>query len=117
MKAYDLFLSFPWFKARNPEIDWTEGHLTALRTANGPEREKIPEADHASPLPEHGEENSNDDPPQDIQPLGAASFGHLSASEELVEAFALRYGEYQELLGASLEGITEGEGNPSMSNA
>ena len=25
MKAYDLVLGLPWFKARNPEIDWTKG--------------------------------------------------------------------------------------------
>jgi hypothetical protein len=30
MKAYDLVLGLPWFKARNPEIDMTKGRLTAL---------------------------------------------------------------------------------------
>ena len=117
MKAYDLVLGLPWFKARNPEIDWTKGRLTALRTPNGPQRAKIPEADRASPLPERGEENTNDEPPPDIQLLGATAFGHLLASEEVAEAFAIRLGECQGLLGASLEGITEGEGNPRMLNA
>jgi hypothetical protein len=45
MKAYDLVLGLPRIKARNPEIDWTNGGLTALRTQNGPQRAKIPEAD------------------------------------------------------------------------
>jgi hypothetical protein len=117
MKAYDLVLGLPWFKARNPEIDWTKGRLTALRTPNGPQWAKIPEADHASPLPERGEENTNDEPPPDIQLLGATAFGHLLASEEVAEAFALRLEECEGLLGASREGITEGEGNPRMLNA
>jgi hypothetical protein len=30
MKAYDRVLGLPWFKARNPEIYWTKGRLTAL---------------------------------------------------------------------------------------
>ena len=30
MKAYDLVLGLPWFKVRDPEIDWTQGRLTAL---------------------------------------------------------------------------------------
>jgi len=117
MKAYDLILGLPWFKARNPEIDWTKGRLAALRTPNGPQRATIPEADRPSPLPEHCEEHRNDEPPPDIQLLWATAFGHLLASEEVVEAFAIRLGECQGLLGASLEGITEGEGNPRMLNA
>jgi len=84
MKAYYLVLGLPWFKARNLEIDWTKGRLTALRTPNRLQRAKIPEADHASPLPERGEGNKNVDPPQDIQLLGATAFDHLLASEEVV---------------------------------
>jgi hypothetical protein len=117
MKAYDLVLGLPWFKARNPEIAWTKGRLTALRTPNGPQRATIPEADRGSPLPECAEETTNDESPLDIQLLGVTACGHLLASEEVVEAFAIRLGEYPGLLGASLEGITEGEGNPRMLNA
>ena len=117
MKAYDLVLGLPWFKGRNPEIDWTKGGLTALRTPDGPQRAKIAEADRPSPLPERGEENTNDELPPDIQLLGATAFGHHLASEDVVEAFAIRLGEWQGLLGASLEGITEGEGNPRMLTA
>ena len=117
MKAYDLALGLPWFKAKNPEIDWNKGRLTAVRTPNGPQWAKIPETDRASPLPECGEEYTNDEPPLDIQLLGATRFCHLFASEEVVEPFAIRLGECQGFLGAFLEGITGGEGNPSMLNA
>jgi len=41
--------------ARNPEIDCSNGRLTALRAPNGPQRAKIPEADCTSPLPEWSE--------------------------------------------------------------
>ena len=84
---------------------------------NGPQRAKIPEADHSRPLPERCEGNTNVDPAPDIQLLGATAFDHRLASEEVVEASAIRLGECQVLLGASLEGITEGEGNPRMLNA
>jgi hypothetical protein len=90
MKAYDLVLGLPWFKSRNPEIDWTNSPLAALRTPNEPQRAKIPEADRASPLLERSEENTNNEHPPDIQLLGATTFGHLLASEEVVEAFAIR---------------------------
>jgi hypothetical protein len=56
---------------------------------NGPQQAKIPEADHPSPLPERSEEHTNNEPPLDIQLLGATAFGHLLASEEVVERFAI----------------------------
>jgi hypothetical protein len=31
MTAYDLVLGLPWFKTRNPEIDWEAGKLLSLR--------------------------------------------------------------------------------------
>jgi hypothetical protein len=117
MKAYNLVLGLPWVEARNAEIDWIKRRLTAQRTPNGLQRAKIPEADRAIPLPERGEENTNDEHPPDIQLLCAAAFGHIPAWEEVVEAFSIQLGEFQGLLGASLEGITEGVGNPSMLNA
>jgi hypothetical protein len=64
--------------------------LTVQNTPNGPQRVKIPDADRAFPLPEHGEEITNDEHPLDIQLLGAAAFGLIPASEEVVEAFAIR---------------------------
>jgi len=61
---------------RNPEIDWSKGRLTALRAPNGPQRAKIPEADHTS-LPERGEGTKMVHFPQGIQLLGAAGSDHL----------------------------------------
>jgi len=102
--------------ARNLEIDWSNGRLTALRARNGPQRAKIPEADHTS-LPERGEVTKVVRLPPGIQLLGAAAFDHLWASEEVVKAFVIWLGECQGLLGAWLEGITESERNPRMLNA
>jgi hypothetical protein len=31
MTAYDLVLGLPWFKTRNPEIDWEAGKLLSLQ--------------------------------------------------------------------------------------
>jgi hypothetical protein len=84
MQAHDLALGMLWFTARNPEINWTKGRLTALRTPNGPQRAKIAESYHASPAPEPGEGNTNVDPPLDIQLLWGTAFNDLLASEELV---------------------------------
>jgi hypothetical protein len=106
IKAYDLVLGLPWFMARNQEIDWTKGGLTALRTRNRLQHAKIPEADCTSHLPERGEENTHDEPPGDIQQLVATAFVQLLASEDVVEDFAIRLGECQGLLGAFLQGIT-----------
>jgi len=63
--------------------------LTALQTPNVLQGAKIPEADHASPLPERGEGNTNFDPPPDIQPLAVTAFDYILASEEVVEAFIM----------------------------
>jgi len=95
--------------ARNPEIDCCNGRLTAQRVPNGPQRAKVPEADRTSPLPERGAGHKIISP--------ATAFDHLWASEEVVEAFVIWLGEWQGLLGASLEGITESERNPRMLNA
>jgi hypothetical protein len=83
---------------------------------NGKQHAKIPDADRASPVPAHGEENTHGAPLADIQLLGAAAFGHLFASEQVADVFAMRLGESQGMLGASRDGITGGEGNPAMVN-
>jgi len=62
--------------ARNPEIVWRKGRLTALRAPNGPPQAKIPEADHTS-LPKRGEVTKMVRLPTGIQLLGAAAFDHL----------------------------------------
>jgi hypothetical protein len=113
MKAYDLVLGLPGFKARNPEIDWTKGQWIALERPNGLQRANIPDADYASPLPERGDASTHVDPPPDIQLLGATAFHHLLASEEVVEEFAIRLGECQGLVGVSLDG----KGNRRLLNA
>jgi hypothetical protein len=102
MKAYDLVLGLAWVEARNPEIDWINGQLTAQRMPNGPQQAKIPEADRAIPLPKHGEENTNDEHLPVIQLLRAAAFGHITPSEEVVESFAILLGECEGSQGASL---------------
>jgi len=117
MNRYHPVLGLPWFKARNTEIDCTKGRLTALRSQNPTQRAKFSESDRTSALPELGEQNTIHRPPPDIQLLGATTFGHPSASEEVVEAFAIRHGEDEGLHGTSLGGRAEGEGNPRMLNA
>jgi len=61
--------------------------------------------------------NQNGEPSPGIQLLGATAVDHLGASEKVVEAFVIWFGECQGLLGASLEGITERERYPRMLNA
>jgi len=102
--------------ARNPEIDWSKGRLTALWMPNGWQWATIPEADCTSPLLERGEGFKNELPPG-IHLLWATTFDQPWASDEVVKAFPIRLGECQGLLGASLEGITIGERNPWMLNA
>jgi len=70
-----------------------------------------------SPLPERGEVSTNCEPSPGIQLLRVSTFDHLWASEQVVEAFTIWLGECRGLLGALLEGITEGERNPRMLNA
>jgi hypothetical protein len=59
MTAYDLVLGLPWFKTRNPEIDWEAGKLLSLR--------RQPTKPHS-----HGEEAPAG---PGIQMLSAAAFG------------------------------------------
>jgi hypothetical protein len=55
--------------ARNREIDWTNGQLTALQVPNGAQWANLQEADRTSPLLEHGEGHKIISP--------AAAFDHL----------------------------------------
>jgi hypothetical protein len=48
---------------------------------------------------------------RDIQILGATAFDDPLASAEVVRTFFLRVGDCTGLLGATVEGITDGEGN------
>jgi len=99
----------------SPESDWSNSRLTALWTPNGPQQPMIPEADHISPLLECGD-GTKYEPPLGIQLHEPTTLVHLWSSGEAVKASAIWLGECQELLGASLEGITKGERNPRMLN-
>ena len=74
MMAYNLVLGLPWQETRN--IDCSNSRLTALRAPNGPQRAKIPEADHTS-LPERGEVTKMVLFPPGIQLLRGTAFDHL----------------------------------------
>jgi hypothetical protein len=111
IRAYDFVLGMPWFTARNPEIDWSTGRLTALRTPNGKlqarvpgdgEKSEIPMADTTRTSPGRGHA------PPNIELFGATAFVDLLASDEVDQAFALRIGDCTGLLGATLGG-TSGE--------
>jgi hypothetical protein len=62
--------------ARNPNIDCSNGQWTALQAPNGPQRAKIPEADHTS-LSERGEITKMVRFPQGIQLLYGTAFDQL----------------------------------------
>jgi hypothetical protein len=64
MKAYDLVLGLPWFKSRNPEINWVRGQLTALRNPEG--GGAPPKADPIRTLQSECDERGEDKPPPDI---------------------------------------------------
>jgi hypothetical protein len=87
MTAYDLVLGLPWFKARNPEIDWEACKLLSLQR-----RQSQPKS--------HGKETSSETGP-DIQTLSAAAFEDLCSSEEVLDTVSLTLGECTALLGAT----------------
>jgi hypothetical protein len=98
MTAYDLVLGLPWFKTRNPEIDWEAGKLLSLqrRQPNN-----------------HGKEVSPSETGPDIQTLSATAFRDLCASDEVSHTFSLSLGECIGLLGATTGGHpNDGERRP-----
>jgi len=112
MKAYDLGLGLPWFRARNPEIDRSRWQLTALNSPGGDGA--IPEADPIGTL--HSGDNisdakllseqcGDDRPPSspDIQILGATAFDHLLAGDEVAETVFLRLGDCTGMFGVTGE--------------
>jgi hypothetical protein len=91
MTAYDLVLGLPWFKARNPEIDWEAGKLLSLQ--------------RRQPQPNnHGKEVLPTETGPDIQTLSATAFEDLCSSDEVSDTFSLTLGECTGLLGATTEG-------------
>jgi hypothetical protein len=116
MRAYDLVLGLPCFQSRNPGIDWQCGRLLALRTPGGAEVVAVDREDHQEcpgnvPQSTAREEacSKGGGSIPDIQILGATAFDNLLASEQVVGTFFLRVGDCTALLGATTEGITEGE--------
>jgi len=116
MRAYDLVLGLPWFQSRNPDVDWQSGRLLALRTPGGAEVVAVDCVDHqgcpgnapgSTAMEEACSEGGGGIP--DIQMLGATAFDDLLASEQVVGIFCLRVGDCTGLLGATVEGITDGE--------
>jgi hypothetical protein len=86
MTAYDLVLGLPWFKSRNPEIDWETGKLLSLRRQPKPK--------------EHGS-GASTEVTTDIQTLSGTAFRDLCATDEVSDAFSLTLGECIGLLGAT----------------
>ena len=114
MRAYDLVLGLPWFQSRNPDVDWQSGRLLAFRTTGGAEVVAVDRVDHqecpgnapgSTAREEACSEGGSGIP--DIQILGATAFDDLQASEQVVGIFCLRVGDCTELLGATVEGITD----------
>jgi hypothetical protein len=96
MMAYNLVLGLPWFKARNPEIDWEAGKLLSLQR-------RQPQPDN------HGKEVSPRETGPDIQTLLATAFRDLCSSDEVSHTFSLTLGECNELLGATTGGHVASE--------
>jgi hypothetical protein len=89
MTAYDLVLGLPWFKARNPEIDWEAGKLLSLQR-------RLPQ------LNNHGKEVLPTETGPDIQTLSATAFEDLCSSDEVSDTFSLSLGECNALLGVPM---------------
>jgi hypothetical protein len=116
MRAYDLVMGLPWFQSRHPDVDWQSGRLLALRTPGGVEVVVVDFVDHqqcpgnapGSTAREEACSEGGDGIP-DIQILGATAFDDLLASEQVVGTFFLKVRDCTGLLGATVEGITDGE--------
>jgi hypothetical protein len=89
MTAYDLVLGLPWFKARNPEIDWEAGKLLSPKGAASAEQ---PRQNETGP---------------DIQTISATAFRDLCSSDEVSHTFSLTLGECIGLLGATTGGAIQ----------
>jgi len=115
-RAYDLVWGLPWFRSRNPDVDWQRGRHLALRTPWGAEVVAADRVDHqecprnvpgSTAREEACSEGGSGSP--DIRILGATAFDDQLASEQAVRTFFLRVVDCVELLGATVEGITDGE--------
>jgi hypothetical protein len=116
MRAYDLVLGLPWFQSSNPVVEWQCSRLLALRTTGGAEVVAVDRVDHQeSPRNVRGStarEEACSDGGSGIpyfQIPVATAFDDLLASEHVVGTFFQRVGDGSGLLGATVEGITDGE--------
>jgi len=104
IKAYDLVIGLPWFRARNPEIDLSRNRLLSLRTPCG--------------SGSHGTEDSQlcqtEGNGVSIVTSSATAFGDLLASEEVDGAFALRIEDCIGLQVATVEQTHEKGEYPRM---
>jgi len=75
IKAYDLVLGLPWFRARYPDTPWSKKLLLSSMNPTG--------SDTHNTLPNMQEESG-----VSIELLSATEFGDLLAGEEVTLAFA-----------------------------
>jgi len=121
MQAYDLVLGLPWFRTRNPEIDWARSHLLSLRTPSGSalytspltvrsDGEAMAIGLTTTPSPDGLRCGAGKGPVKavEIEMLSAMSMGDLLLSQEVANAFALKLkdGECKGLLGATVDSTT-----------
>jgi len=116
MRAYDLVLGLPWFQSRNPDVDWQSGRLLALRSPGGVEVVAVDRVEHQECPGNAPESTAREEVCSaggggipDIQIHGATAVDDLLASEQVVGTFFLRVADCTGLLGATVEGITDGE--------
>jgi len=116
LRAYDSVLGLPLFQFRNHDVDWPRGRLLALRTPRGVEVVAVDRVDRwqchrkwagLTAWEEVCSGGGGGTP--DTEVLGATAFDDVLASEQVVGTFFLRVGDCSGLLGATVEGITDGE--------
>ena len=133
MQAYDIVLGLPWFRTRNPEIDWHRGQLLSLRTPTGdasfafsasfassaPSASSARIASRAEYFSSHstqrGEtliepvqpiEARGDDRPVQVELLAATSMGQFIGGDDCADAFVLKLNRLDQGLRLELPGST-----------
>jgi hypothetical protein len=91
IEAYDLVLGLPWFRARNPGIDWAKGRLQSIRTQG---------SDDANRMRRSAEECSGE---INIQMLSATAMVNLLARQEAetVLTLKIRMEEQESVMGTA----------------
>jgi hypothetical protein len=104
MKADGVVLQLPWFRARNPEIDWSRNLLLSLRTP-------CRSGSHRTAATQLGQPEGRG---VSKETHSATACGELLASEEVAGAFALPMEYCIGLLGATVEWTHEKWEDPRM---